>query len=157
MRADLLKGGTMKTFAEDISRRSFYRAVVSGSVLLAAALMLLIARPILARAHEAGAGPDRAERIAARLKDRLNLTANQEAQIKAAIQDSLKKRQEIRKEAEDLRHSTIQKIEASLDPKQLKEFKEIKERHFRRMRRHMRCRRREEMSGWGGRHCGCDD
>ncbi len=147
----------MKTFAKDISRRNFYRAVVWGSVLLAAALMLLVARPILARAHEPGTDADRAAMITARLKDKLNLNASQEAQIKAAIQDSMKKRKEIRQEAEALRHSTIRKIEAVLDPKQLKELKEIKERHFRRMRRHMRCRRREQMSGWGGRHCGCND
>ncbi|MEJ2695799.1 MAG: hypothetical protein P8013_04050 [Candidatus Sulfobium sp.] len=73
------------------------------------------------------------EQITARLKDRLNLTAEQTKQIEPIIRESMAKRRELVKEMQQLRQSTDTRINAVLTKKQAIEFQKIRDRRRARM------------------------
>ncbi|MGE5188903.1 MAG: periplasmic heavy metal sensor [Gemmatimonadota bacterium] len=129
--------------------RSGGRTRPGGRALVAGAIALLLAGLVALSAEARGWGRDgRApspDRLAARMADRLGLSADQEAKVREVLAESAAKRREIREEGrkkmEGLRAETETRLSEVLTPEQLTELRRIRE---------SRRERRRDCAPWGG-------
>ena len=103
--------------------------------ILAGALALVLVGVVALSVHARGWGGDgrqpSPDRQAARIADRLGLSADQKAQVQQILTESFAKRREIREEGrkkiEGLREETEKRFSAVLTPDQLAKLREFRE------------------------------
>jgi len=130
---------------------------IVGRVILAGILALVLAGFVALSAHARGTNRDgrepSADRQAARMAERLGLSAEQKAQVREILTQGVAQRTEIREEGrkklEALREETEKRLSGVLTPEQM-----TKLRQFREERRE---RRRDCGPRHGGRHGGFHD
>lgn len=107
----------------------------AGRAIVAAALALVLAGVAAPTAEARGRGWDgrgpSPDRQAARLAERLGLSAEQEVQVRQVLAESAGKRREIRedgwKKMESLRAETEKRLSGVLTPQQMAEFRSVRE------------------------------
>ncbi len=108
------------------------RAIVVGAVVLVLAGVLAVS----AQARGRGGREPSPDRQAARLADRLGLSAEQQAQVKTIFTESFAKRREIRDEGRrkmaDLRKDTETRLSGVLTPEQMTELRSLREQRWER-------------------------
>ncbi len=139
MSYEVIRDVSMTTASVAVSvvnnRRVLRSLAVALSVLVVAAVLML--RPIPASANNLPDPAKMTDRIVTRMQTNLNLTPDQVAAIRPIIQDSIQKRQVLRKQMMDLRAATDASITTVLTPDQQKEFQALKDKRHDRMRHRM--------------------
>lgn len=123
-----------------ITKSKTRRAVTTGIVGLA----LLGLVPLTAQAWgRGGRGEPSPERAAARLTERLDLTAEQQEQVKGVLEESFARRAEVRaahrEEMDALRDQTHEKLAAILTAEQVEKLDQLRELRQERMERRRDC------------------
>lgn len=108
--------------------RTVRRAVFAGA--LGLALVSILALSTHARGPGKGWREPSPDRAAARLAERLGLTAEQQEQVRPILEENFAKRRDIREEArrkmEALREETDKRLSGVLTPEQLTKLRELR-------------------------------